>query len=321
MKKLTTLLLTALLLFGAVGTAMAFTPVGITSEVNLMEASGKVSNNLITQAFIDLSQIENKGTVNATVYESDYETQTVNTYNNLTIQSPSSCANKITRFVFELTNRYRPQNTDLGLRVSADRLTVQTYVYGQYKDQAMYAFLTGIPDCLNNAPYSPPSGGRGSTGSSTPTSSWVDSYSPDAIGTNPIASFQVTSFTVDKATYSTMTDTVAPELKAMDVTPYIKDSRTYVPVRYLAYALGVAENDVTWDGSANKVGIIKGDTNITLNIGNTTMTVNQELTQMDVAPEITNSRTMLPAQWVAEALGATVEWDATTNQATIKMPI
>ena len=50
------------------------------------------------------------------------------------------------------------------------------------------------------------------------------------------------------------------------------------------------------------------------------MTVNQAPVQMDVAPEIKDGRTMLPARWVAEALGAEVDWDEANQQATIKLP-
>ena len=107
----------------------------------------------------------------------------------------------------------------------------------------------------------------------------------------------------------------------MDVAPYVKNDRTYVPVRYLAYSLGVAEDAVTWDNEARKVVISKGNDNINLIIGSPIMYVNKTAVTMDVTPEITNNRTFLPARWVAEALGAQVEWDDTAKQAIIKMPI
>ena len=307
MRKPVSLLLMALLLLVVVAPVMAQS--AILTEIDLMNVSGKASNDLITQAIVNLSVVESQGTVIATVYESIYENQTINNYTNITKQPPSSCTDKLTRFVFELTNRYRPQNTDLAIRVSPDRLTVQTYVYGQYKDQAMLAYLSGIPDCLNNAPYIPPSHG-GSGGD------WIDNYSPSTIGTDPVISFKVTSFEIDSVTY-----TVNDETKSMDVAPYIKNDRTYVPVRYLAYSLGVPESGVTWDNNARKVGISKNDTDITLVIGSPVLTVNKEPVTMDVSPEITSDRTFLPARWVAEALGAEVEWDSDTKQTTIKMPI
>jgi len=97
--------------------------------------------------------------------------------------------------------------------------------------------------------------------------------------------------------------------KVMDVAPYIKNGRTYVPVRYLAYVLGVAEADVVWDEGSQKVTLTKGDNVVELTIGSTTITVNGEAQTIDVAPEITKDRTMLPARYVAEGLGYAVGWD------------
>jgi hypothetical protein len=325
MKRLVSLMLSIVLVLTMVAPAMAaFTPGAIITEVRLMEAGGKLSNDLITQAIIDLSNMENHGTVSATVYASVYENQTVNNYTDILRQPPADGTIKLTHFIFELTNQYRLQDTDLMLSVSPDRRTVQTYVYGQYKDQAMYSVLTGIPDCLNNEPYSrPPSSSKSSGGSS-----WIDPYSPEEIGKDPIKSFQVTTFAIDEKTYTVAPsataaegEVVAPTVQTMDVAPYIKEDRTYVPVRYLAYSLGVAEDDVTWDGDARKVGISKDNTDIALVIGSPVMFVNGQSTRMDVSPEITNDRTFLPARWVAEALGAEVEWDDTSREAIIKMPI
>jgi len=101
--------------------------------------------------------------------------------------------------------------------------------------------------------------------------------------------------------------------KVMDVAPYIKSGRTYVPVRYLGYALGVAEADVVWDEGSQKVTLTKGDNVVELTIGSTTITVNGEAQTVDVAPEITNGRTMLPARYVAEGLGYVVGWDPATR--------
>jgi len=110
----------------------------------------------------------------------------------------------------------------------------------------------------------------------------------------------------------------------MDVAPEIKDSRTFVPVRFLAYSLGVPEEGVTWNQETQQVGIIKEDTTIGLTIGSNIMTVNGKPVQMDVAPYIkeieTGGRTMLPARWIAEPLGASVTWDETTQQVKIEIP-
>ncbi|MDD4550279.1 MAG: copper amine oxidase N-terminal domain-containing protein [Syntrophomonadaceae bacterium] len=98
--------------------------------------------------------------------------------------------------------------------------------------------------------------------------------------------------------------------KVMDCAPYIKGDRTYVPVRYLAYVLGMTEDDVVWDQASQKVTLTKGDNVVELTIGSTTLYVNGEAQTMDVAPEINLDRTMLPARYVAEGFGFVVGWDA-----------
>ena len=302
----------------AVPTAAAsYDPRIFSDALGKLEASGKLSNDEITYAFVDLNQIESDGTVTAAVYESVYETKTINYYIDITPQTPEDCYNKLTRFVFELTNRYRPEKTDLAMQIHYDDLTVSVWTYGQYKNQAMLAFVSGIPDCLNSEPYS-----RDSENSDS--GSWVDDYSPEAIGTDPVESFQVTQITTFKINNTSYTSTVITEndeleeANTMDIEPYIKNDRTYVPVRYLAYALGVSEGGISWDGKAQRVGIFKGENNIALTIGSNAMLASGKTVIMDVAPEITKGRTMLPARWVAEALGAEVEWDKKTGEVTIK---
>lgn len=106
--------------------------------------------------------------------------------------------------------------------------------------------------------------------------------------------------------------------QAMDVAPYIKDSRTYMPIRYVGYALGITDANMLWDGTANTVTLMKGDKVVQLKIGSKTIMINGAAVTMDVAPEITNSRTMLPVSFVANAFGATASWDAATQTVTIK---
>ena len=101
----------------------------------------------------------------------------------------------------------------------------------------------------------------------------------------------------------------------MDVAPYIKAGRTYVPVRYLGDALGAT---TTWDAATKTVTVTKGDKTVILVIGSTIAKINGADVQMDVAPEIVNGRTMLPARWVAEGLGYAVGWNATLQQVVIQ---
>lgn len=106
----------------------------------------------------------------------------------------------------------------------------------------------------------------------------------------------------------------------MDVAPYIKGDRTYMPVRFVAQALGVAESNIIWNQDEQTVVLIKGDRIVKLAIGSTTMYMNGVAFTMDVAPEIVDpGRTMLPVRWVAQALGADVQWDEATQTVTVEL--
>jgi hypothetical protein len=104
--------------------------------------------------------------------------------------------------------------------------------------------------------------------------------------------------------------------KVMNVAPYIKNDRTYMPMRYVGEEVLGAE--VVWDSTARTVTLTKDDTTVVFTIGSTSYTVNGEAMTADVAPEIANDRTMLPARYVAEAFGAIVGWDALTQTVLIQ---
>ena len=57
---------------------------------------------------------------------------------------------------------------------------------------------------------------------------------------------------------------------------------------------------------------------IVLTIGSTAATVSGKTVYNDVAPLVVADRTMLPARFVAENLGAVVSWDGKTESVTIE---
>lgn len=304
MRKIIILLCAAVMLLGCWDGVAAGTSPAI-DEINMLNNSGKMSNENINHSIINLLSVS-QGSVTSYTYTGEAETLTIDTFSVLP-QSNSSATNKITRFVFELTNRYRPDTT-LPLSVSEDRNTVHAFTYGTMKDEAIWAVVNGLPDCLGSAPYD-----RGGSDGSSGT--WVDKYSPEQIATTIAASI----FSVNNASYSVTNDGETKTV-AMDVAPYIKDNRTYTPVRYLAYACGVTEDGIQWDQETQTITISKDDITIKLTIGSDTLTKNNEIIVMDVAPELIDpGRTMLPARWVSEALGATVTWDETAQQVTIEI--
>lgn len=105
----------------------------------------------------------------------------------------------------------------------------------------------------------------------------------------------------------------------MDVAPYIKDGRTMLPVRYVAYSLGVDPANVLWDNATATVTLLKGTTVVQMTIGSKVLKINGIGITLDVAPEVVSGRTMLPYRFVAQALGASVSWDAATQTVTMNI--
>ncbi len=108
--------------------------------------------------------------------------------------------------------------------------------------------------------------------------------------------------------------TLNGETKTMDVAPIIRNSRTMLPVRYVAEALGA---EIAWDGATSTATLKTADTEIKITVGAATATVNGQSVTLDSPAFIENSRTYMPVRFVAETLGGTVAWDGATSTATI----
>ncbi|MDP9750331.1 copper amine oxidase N-terminal domain-containing protein [Thermoanaerobacter pentosaceus] len=109
-----------------------------------------------------------------------------------------------------------------------------------------------------------------------------------------------------------------------DIAPYVnKNRRTLVPLRFVAYALGLGEENVIWNEQDQTV-TIKADITfpkfytlpqktlkrtLVFKIGSPEFTVDGQTKTMDTVPVLVNGRTMLPARFVAENLGYEVLWN------------
>ena len=123
---------------------------------------------------------------------------------------------------------------------------------------------------------------------------------------------QSASFVIGSSTY------IINNVEAtMDVVPYVKDGRTYLPVRYVGYALGVAAENILWDGKTAT--LIKGDKVVQVTAGSKVMVVNGASINLDAAPELKDGRTMLPFRWIAWAFGASVNWDGASQTVTMEL--
>lgn len=107
---------------------------------------------------------------------------------------------------------------------------------------------------------------------------------------------------------------VDTELVETDVPPVVVDGRTLVPVRAIFEALGAT---VEWDQETQTATGTRGDTTVIIQIDNTTAYVNGEARTLDVPAQLVESRTLVPARFVSEALECNVTWDQATQTAAV----
>ncbi|MEW5920171.1 MAG: stalk domain-containing protein [Bacillota bacterium] len=104
---------------------------------------------------------------------------------------------------------------------------------------------------------------------------------------------------------------------SMDVAPFIEGGRTFVPVRYIAEALGAEADWSPKDKAVEVVTLTRPDKVVTIKIGANTLEVKADgavsTITMDTAAMIKNGRTFLPFRFIAEAFGAEVDFGPKTG--------
>ncbi|MBR5011719.1 MAG: hypothetical protein IKY12_04100, partial [Clostridia bacterium] len=120
--------------------------------------------------------------------------------------------------------------------------------------------------------------------------------------------------TVLKMSIGNKTATVNGIEKTLDAAPIIRESRTMLPVRFVAENLGAT---VGWDGATSTATVKTSTTEIKITIGAKEAVVNGVTVALDAPAFIEGGRTYLPVRFVAENLGATVAWDSATSTATL----
>ncbi len=112
--------------------------------------------------------------------------------------------------------------------------------------------------------------------------------------------------------------TVSGKVVRTDVPPIIVGSRTMLPARFIAENL---EAEVYWDADERMVTIVDDDVEIVMYIDEEYAYVNGKSVLLDAPPFIENGRTYTPVRFIAEALGATVEWKSKTEKVIITKTI
>lgn len=116
---------------------------------------------------------------------------------------------------------------------------------------------------------------------------------------------------------------VAGEQVTFDQPPVMRNDRVLVPLRAVGEALGC---EVHWYENTQSIGIGRegnGLDDVVLKVGYprvlslTTNNVVTKVTEIDQPPIVENDRTLVPVRALAEAVGADVEWDETTQTVTV----
>lgn len=104
----------------------------------------------------------------------------------------------------------------------------------------------------------------------------------------------------------------------MDVAPYVDSGRTFVPIRYLANALGVNPENIYFNNDTQSAVLLKGGIAVEFTIGSNIMKLGSVSIPMDVAAQVVDGRIMLPARYVANAFGYyNIGYDEATQTVTI----
>lgn len=93
-----------------------------------------------------------------------------------------------------------------------------------------------------------------------------------------------------------------------DVQPVIISDRTMIPMRKLANAIGISDDNVMYDGEARKAMFINGSQTIILTIDNANAQVNGENVTLDAPATIVSDRTLVPLRFISETFGYNVDY-------------
>jgi endonuclease YncB( thermonuclease family) len=104
----------------------------------------------------------------------------------------------------------------------------------------------------------------------------------------------------------------------MEVMPQIQNGRTLVPLRAIFEALGA---ELNWDPGTRTVTGTKDGTVVTLTIDSKIAYINGSAKELDAPAVIVSGRTMVPARFIAESLGAQVGWDSNSKTVLVNSDI
>lgn len=99
------------------------------------------------------------------------------------------------------------------------------------------------------------------------------------------------------------------------VSPYVENGTTLVPLRVISENLGA---DVSWNSTKKQATIITAAYKVVFTVDSPKYTVNGITKTLSSPARLSSGSTMVPIRAFAEAIGATVNYDSSSNTASIK---
>ena len=96
------------------------------------------------------------------------------------------------------------------------------------------------------------------------------------------------------------------KVKFTDAYPYLKNSRTLVPLRAVFEKMGA---EVLWDNDTETVTVKKDNKTISMTVGINVIKVNGKDSEIDISPVLEDDRVYIPLRAFSESLGAEVFWN------------
>lgn len=119
----------------------------------------------------------------------------------------------------------------------------------------------------------------------------------------------------------------------MDIAPYVKSGRTYIPIRYAGHGIGLTDDQITFDEKDKKAVLENSEHRLEVYLNMPELLLlkddwtsfGQGSIRVDALPEVVQvsngSRIMLPIRSVAECFYYDVEWSPATKSVILKKRI
>jgi thiol-disulfide isomerase/thioredoxin len=102
----------------------------------------------------------------------------------------------------------------------------------------------------------------------------------------------------------------------LEAAPFVMNGRTMVPIRFISEAMGAR---IEYESATRTITINYEDTIIVMQYNNPEATINGKTVIMDAPYTIRMARSFVPIRFIAEAFGASVEWNPRKSEIKIRL--